>query len=289
MLYGKFGRSISKKFLEPYNEKLYACNLDNLDQNAMGRFFPYAELDEIISCMRNEGRSSYNEYFMYPKDGADVFVKALLSQVNGNRLLLNEELVSIDADKKVAQTNKRKIKYEYLINTIPLNAFCKLMKIEGDLSSLSNNKVLVFNLGFDKKSDMYRDIHWVYVPSKEINFYRVGFYDNILNQNRASLYVEIGFPRDFEIDIERQLILTLANLKKMNIITETFNLEAWCYKIMDPAYVYLSSESLTLTKKILIGLKDKNIFCIGRYGRWRYCSIEDCMIDALDTYNSIER
>lgn len=38
MLYCKFGRSIAEKFLIPYNKKLYACDLDKLDKDAMGRF-----------------------------------------------------------------------------------------------------------------------------------------------------------------------------------------------------------------------------------------------------------
>ena len=41
MLYGRFGRGIAEKFLIPYNEKLYACDLATLDKDAMGRFFPH--------------------------------------------------------------------------------------------------------------------------------------------------------------------------------------------------------------------------------------------------------
>ena len=40
MLYARFGRGIAEKFLIPYNEKLYACDLGALDSDAMGRFFP---------------------------------------------------------------------------------------------------------------------------------------------------------------------------------------------------------------------------------------------------------
>ena len=37
MIYTKFGKSISEKFLIPYNTKLYATDLDRLDVDAMGR------------------------------------------------------------------------------------------------------------------------------------------------------------------------------------------------------------------------------------------------------------
>src|SRR5262245_56400506 len=44
MLYARLGRSIAEKFLIPYNEKLYACDLSALDKDAMGRFFPHASV-----------------------------------------------------------------------------------------------------------------------------------------------------------------------------------------------------------------------------------------------------
>ena len=35
-------------FLIPYNTKLYATDLDRLDRDAMGRFFPHADVADII-------------------------------------------------------------------------------------------------------------------------------------------------------------------------------------------------------------------------------------------------
>ena len=67
MLYGKFGRSITEKFLKPYNEKLYAIDLTKLDKDAMGRFFPYANKEQIINNMKNSKDVSYNNSFLYPK------------------------------------------------------------------------------------------------------------------------------------------------------------------------------------------------------------------------------
>lgn len=54
MLYVKFGKSIAEKFLIPYNSKLYACDLNTLDKDAMGRFFPYAEKEDIIKISNAE-------------------------------------------------------------------------------------------------------------------------------------------------------------------------------------------------------------------------------------------
>ena len=53
MVYANLGKSIAEKFLIPYNEKLYACDLDRLDMNAMGRFFPKANKEDIIGFLRD--------------------------------------------------------------------------------------------------------------------------------------------------------------------------------------------------------------------------------------------
>ena len=80
MLYGKFGKAIVEKFLKPYNEKLYACDLKNLDTEAMGRFFPYADLKQIINNMKDNKDSSYNNKFLYPRKGAGSFIDIVIGK-----------------------------------------------------------------------------------------------------------------------------------------------------------------------------------------------------------------
>ena len=193
MLYEKFGRGISEKFLVPYNEKLYACDLEELDRDAMGRFFPYADLEDIIRNMRQPDNASYNATFTYPKNGAIMYVNALASEVDDERMLLDEALVDIDLGDKVATTSSGKeIEFEYIVSSAPFDRLLKIADLEHDPEVFTYNKVLCFNLGFDKKGP--EGVHWIYFPEKKYSFYRVGFYDNILGDERMSLYVEIGYP-----------------------------------------------------------------------------------------------
>src|ERR1700753_2632202 len=90
MLYARFGRAIAEKFLIPYNEKLYACDLSTLDRNAMGRFFPHADLPDIIRTMRVADNTSYNSTFTYPEGGAFEYVKALASAVRSDAIATGE-------------------------------------------------------------------------------------------------------------------------------------------------------------------------------------------------------
>ena len=80
---GSLGRSIVEKFLRPYNEKLYAVDLTTLDKDAMGRFFPYADIPAIIDNMKaNKDSTSYNNTFLYPKDGAGSFIQILYDSLD---------------------------------------------------------------------------------------------------------------------------------------------------------------------------------------------------------------
>lgn len=293
MLYGKFGKSITEKFLKPYNEKLYAVDLKELDVDAMGRFFPYANIKDIINNMKEHKVNSYNNTFLYPKNGAGSFINILYEELDKNKVLLNTSITKIDEDQKIAYlSNGNKVEYEYIINTIPLNKFLLLFNNYNELQKkLSYNKVLVFNLGFNKKSEKFTKEHWLYIPDKNINFYRCGFYNNILGQEKLSMYIEIGYNKNDNItkeEIDKQLKLTLDNLLKLNIIDENTKLEEYVSIIMDPAYVHINTETTKEIDELKEKLLNNNIYSIGRYGAWIYNSMEDSMLKAKELAEKLE-
>ncbi len=285
MLYGKFGGAITEKFLKPYNEKLYATDLTTLDRDAMGRFFPYANLSDIIKNFKNNQTVTYNDHFLYLKQGTQYFIDKLRAQIDQDSIISGVKVEKIDLGQKVVQlSDGTAIAYQNLINTSPLNQFFEVL---GDdysqiLSEMSFNKVLVFNLGFNKKSSKYNQEHWVYFPDKTLNFYRVGFYDNILNQDKLSLYVEIGFSKDTSIDVEKELAKTLDGLRAVEILDDEIELVDKSVIIMDPAYVHINGDTDKKITSIKERLEQQNVYTTGRYGKWTYSSMEDCMTWAYD-------
>lgn len=280
MLYGKFGIGIVEKFLKPYNEKLYACDLNQLDVDAMGRFFPYADINEIIDNMKkNSDNASYNDYFWYPKQGAYKFVDSI--RVPDEKIAYECNIKNIDVTSKKIMTNYGEIEYEYLISTIP---FPRLLELCNRQMKLSWNKVLVINIGFDRKTEI-TDIHWIYVPDKQINFYRIGFYDNILSQDKGSVYLEIGYSSDEMVDVEYELKKALEGMKKMGVIQDQKVVD-WDYVIMNPAYVHIHNQETV--RDMQRELEKSNVYTAGRYGIWTYSSIEDCIESGMEILRRVD-
>ncbi len=285
MLYARFGRSIAEKFLIPYNEKLYACDLATLDRDAMGRFFPHASLTDIVRNMRAPDNASYNATFSYPEGGAIEYIKALASEVRPGSIALEEPLLAVDLRRRVARTARREIRFERMISSAPFHKFVKCIGLGHDASAFAWNKVLVFNLGFDRKGP--HGVHWIYYPDPARAFYRVGFYDNIFESDRLSLYVELGYARDQAVDADAALARVLDDLRAEGVITD-HQLVGYHTVVMDPAYVHITRASLTEHRRLTRILNAHGVYPVGRYGGWTYCSIEDNIVEAKDLVATFE-
>lgn len=284
MLYARFGRSIAEKFLIPYNEKLYATDLATLDRDAMGRFFPHADLDDIVRNMRTANNASYNASFTYPEGGAIEYVNAIASEVEPSAIHLNETVLAIDPAAKTVRTNQGEYRFERLVSSAPYPALMQLCGQPVDAKRFTWNQVLVFNLGFDAKGP--KDVHWVYYPDRSLPFYRVGFYDNIFDTDRMSLYVELGSKNGEKLDVPALRAAVLEGLKREGVVT-TQKLVAEHSVLMNPAYVHITKDSTAEVNATKERLAKSGIHSIGRYGGWTYCSIEDNIVEARQLVASL--
>jgi protoporphyrinogen oxidase len=277
MLERRLGKAITAKFLRPYNEKLYATDLDTLDVDAMGRFFPHADIADIIANFRPGVKDAgYNATFTYPEGGAVQYVNALLHDLPPGMVACGEPVVAIDLAARTVTTPARTIEFDHMISSAPLPALARMTGIAHDAGAFTSNKVLVWNLGFDRKGAS--GVHWMYFPDRSLSFYRVGWYDNIFAGDRMSLYVEVGAAHDalFDVDATRERVL--ADLTREGIVT-TQRLISHHHVVLDPAYCHITQRSLAETARLRAELARQHVHSVGRYGGWTYCSIEDNLIE----------
>lgn len=277
LVFKHYGSGIAEAFLVPYNEKLYACDLAELDADAMGRFFPEADFDAVMQNMERPDNASYNSRFSYPKGGAMSYIKALLHDLPEDALALNTPVEAIDLRRRTVTAGGERIGFKRLISSMPFFKLLDLAELSYEPEAFRYNQVSVHNLGFDRPSES--QAHWMYFPEPSFCFYRVGWYSNILGEPRMSLYVEMGRRAGERIDVKAEREAVLADLERASIVTD-HELVSAHQVTMDPAYVHVTPLGLAEKARLMPVLNAAGVYSIGRYGGWTYCSIEDNMLEA---------
>jgi len=294
-----FGDYLSEIFLIPQNEKTYAIKLDDLSFRAVKRFFPAPDEDTIRKGMERKQiiSSGYSSKFWYPVfGGIEILINGLKRKLNNIKLL--EEIIKIDVIQKRVKTSKgNEWGWDKLISTMPLKQLCRCTNDKEliELSKkLSNSSTIVFNFGIKGRlKKELEEAHWIYVPDRTIPFYRVGFYSNISEticpKDCSSIYVEVGKngveldTTDISTSLQNRVI---RNLEDIGWI-DPGSIICSAVHIIEFAYVHFSKNYDEVVPIILKKLKSYDIFPLGRYGKWDYTSIEDCILDAISTVKKL--
>ncbi len=293
-----FGSEISKNFLIPQNEKTMAISIDEMSVNAIKRFFPKPN-DELIRAgfevSKHEDNESneYNSRFWYPKKGGiQALVDGLEKGVKS--LYTLNQAVNVDVrGKKVTTKTGAVFDWDILLSSIPLTKLCAIInddELNSYVNQLSHGSTVIFNLGV--KGDIpenLKDVHWIYVPDKEIPFYRFGVYSNmsqgVCPPGYHALYIEVGVPAK-EVDrINIPEVLypqVISSLKTLNWV-DPQKIVCDCTNIIKCSYVHHTHARELIIDKIFNRLNGFGIFPIGRYGTWDYTSMEDSIYDSIKT------
>jgi protoporphyrinogen oxidase len=203
-------------------------------------------------------------------------VRALLHDLAPGTVSCGERVLRIDLATKTAETTNRTIRWKHLVSSAPLPKLLAMTGLPHDEGAWSWNQVVVWNLGFDRKGQS--GVHWMYFPDREVSFYRVGWYDNILDGDRMSLYVEIGAPAGARPDPEVLRARVLEDLARERVI-DGHALVSSHTVTLDPAYVHITKRSIAEQQRTCALLDAAGVHSVGRYGGWTYCSIEDNLIE----------
>jgi len=279
-----FGNAITDIFFKKYNEKLYCSDLKVISAYGMKRFIPTVTFDEIIENFKTKKEFGYNSTFLYsPTSGIQGLIDAFLKEKPINHSL-NETVIDIDLNAKIVKTDKRTITYETLVNTLPLNLFAKLAH-QDDLD-LKSVDVDVFNITYEGDvSPIIKNKCWVYVPDKQIPFYRVGYYNHMSSKEDTSIYVEVSTLTG--TDSALTLLDIDSALKKYNFIWDTAKIKDCQRLLVSPAYVILEKNTAEKVSKYRMSLKEHDVYMTGRYAEWDYVSIEDNIVNAKELANKL--
>ena len=162
----------------------------------MGRFFPHADLTDIVAQHEARRQRELQRDLHVPR-GRRHRVREGARQRGARRtaIALDEALVAVDLERKVAHDDDARdpLRAPRLERAVrPLRRALRLDARPGGVG-LEQGARLQPRLRREGPSAASTGC---YYPSRDTSFYRVGWYDNIFDTDRLSLYVEIGFPKD---------------------------------------------------------------------------------------------
>lgn len=286
----KFGAGITKYFFVPYQQKIFAYDITKISASWTGRFVPDTSLQAMLRgsiIPPKEEDIGYNANFYYPKTGGINFWVNKLAQKVKAPFYTNYTVEQVDlVNKVVTFTNGDFEVFDILINTMPLDAFLKMLKEPSSLSltkasdKLLCNSVINFNVGVNKPT--LSDKHWIYLPEEKFIPYRLGFYDNfskaMVPDGCSSLYGEIAYLKKPPTQIKDLVSTAIAQVQELcgfssdDIIAQKIMPIKHAYVIFD----FWREKHLPDIHKNLLA---HNVHSIGRYGAWKYASMQESLLD----------
>ena len=293
-----FGEGFGNHFFFDYQEKIFAHPIDTITASWTGRFVPSTSLEQILYGSLSDQQTDpvgYNARFLYPKKGGiQSWVRTFASHLQ-NAIATDFCVQAIDMQKKVIIfTNGHSEPYEYLINTMPLDRLLSLVKEPSSasftpaLTHLKCNKVVNFNIGVNYPD--LSDKHWIYFPEKKYPFYRLGFWHNFSREmvpgGHSSLYGEFAYMDQSAEWIQHTLNASLSAAKKVCNISATDIVTQKVFTI-EHAYVTYDHWREQNLPDLLHRLREHNLYSVGRYGAWKYSSMQEAVLDGRETAQEI--
>ncbi|RLG83373.1 MAG: FAD-dependent oxidoreductase [Thermoprotei archaeon] len=296
-----FGKELSRRYLIPYNEKIWKRDLRSLSLEWVKGRVPHPPLDDIIKSAVGIPTEGYKHQinFFYPlMNGIEFFINKLVYFIKKykGKIYCKTPINRIDHEdgKFIISSNNKSFEADYVFSTIPLTELINLFNdvsnnVRSAIDNLDYNSLIVVGIGV-KGSPKIKNIHWIYFPQKEIIFHRIAFLSNyspnMAPRGSHSIIAEISYdPRDKSFirrgdkSIINEVIDQLSELKLLNEKdVEVYGLWRWKY-----AYIVYNQYYSSSIKTVLEYINNKGIYVHGRFGSWKYLNMDHIWKESMET------
>jgi protoporphyrinogen oxidase len=279
-----FGAGIAELFMVPYNRKVWAHPLGEMDFRWVGERVAVPSIEQAMkSICLNEDQVSWgpNRRFRFPLHGGTGSIwRSLGARIPQANLRMGTRVDRIDAGRRILTANGQQIRYENLINTAPLNWLTRAIGdagLDARAGELKSSTVHVVGIGLKgAPPESIRKMCWMYFPGAESNFYRVTVFSNYSPHNVPSpgstwsLMAEVSESEHAPRDRARVVEDVVSEMAAIGLIRDREDIVSRWHKVLTPGYPTPSLERNAILADTLPALESKNIFSRGRFGAWKY-------------------
>jgi protoporphyrinogen oxidase len=277
-----FGEGITRRFMQPYNERQLGVSLSEISAAWCQRFVPIPTLEDVIAGAVGlvDRELGYNAELIYPHRGIGQLADGMAASLGDIELGVSPG--SITAASRALTIAGSEVRYGALISSAPLPALVALVadapqEVRDAAARLRCTHLHYLDVAL--RGPCEQPYHWIYVPEARYPFYRVGCYSHFSPEmappGKANLYVELCGRAPPELPT---LLPEVARgLVEMGLIRHPEAIVFARARRIDHAYVIFDDAHERATSLCRRWLADHAIISTGRYGGWNYSSMGDAL------------
>src|SRR5581483_9333734 len=281
-IYRVWGAGIAKHFAIPYNRKLWAVPLNEMETSWLGGRVPMPDLEEMIEGALQPIAKPMgpNASFGYPlRGGFQALMNGFLPHLKGN-LLLNTHVTRVfPREKKLLLSDGSELRYEFLISTMPLPVLIQSIgenapkAIRDAAARLRYVSVRCVNLGVGREK--LTEKHWIYYPEDTV-FHRIFVQGNASPYCNApggfGLTCEITYSDHKRLPCEGDALIRrcIEDCHRVGLFGPEDSIWAANQVDLPHAYVVYDHARPAAVSEIREWLTEYDIHLAGRYSEWEY-------------------
>ncbi len=281
-IYKVWGRGVARHFAIPYNRKLWAVPLDEMETSWLGGRVPMPDLEEMIAGALQPVPPPMgpNARFGYPlRGGFQALMDGFLPHLEGELRLGTRIARVVPSRHELQLTDGTPLRYEQLVSTMPLPELVRMIGSEAPAAvrlaatGLRHVSVRCVNLGVARTN--VTEKHWIYYPEDTV-FHRVFVQGNASPHCNPDggfgLTCEITYspykplPCQGDALIERCIsdCVAVGLLRPEDVVPVRNEVD------MPYAYVVYDHARAANVRTIRDWLATQDIILSGRYSEWEY-------------------
>jgi UDP-galactopyranose mutase len=300
-IYQVWGAGIARHFAIPYNRKLWAVPLTEMETSWLGGRVPMPDLEEMIEgALSPVGKPmGPNARFGYPlRGGFQALMNGWLPHLKGE-LRLGTRVAAVSPSRHtVTLDDGSEISYQTLISTMPLPVLVRQMGDEApefireSARRLRHVSVRCVNIGVGREK--LTDKHWIYYPEDTV-FHRIFVQGNASPHCNPpggfGITCEITYSphKPLPCDGDDLIRKCIDDCVKVGLMKADDPI--WTANQVDMPYAYVvydhgRGEAVAAIRD---WLAERDIVLSGRYSEWEYYNSDHAFIAGKRAAEEVER
>ena len=285
------GAGFARRFMFPYNEKLFTVPCEELSPEWGGRFIPRPTLADVVNGAVGPGRdeAGYNATFWYPREGGiESLVRGLAAETLPlGEVRLGARVAGLDLPRRTLRlASGEELRWDKLVLTAPLSSMGRMLadapgEVRAAAALLRAVSVTVVEIGGPDTGGPR--FHWAYFPEMKFPFYRIGS----PSQVNAALAppgmrsFALEFAHRGPVDTAALVQASLGALAGLGLMDKE-RVRVARARTIPTAYVLFDHAHEQARSTVLGFLQSHGIQVAGRYGKWEYSSMEDALLSGRE-------